>query len=325
MTHSSFAQWRDLKLLGFSKRSSYQELESGVRGTLNLLPDNWIPCNNTNDEYVKLLKHINISAVEVDDETFAWYLGVDVPSNVPNPWKKRLQRLCEAAKNSNSTDQRELLKQIDKIANVVRGSDKILRGNYGLKGIDQEIIDEFPELAKFATGLSQSQEAISSILMSIDTMELGDIVKVFQGVNLCNWKYDYAGGKFVASDETGLTDREIIVATQDEAKKLFGWNGNQFSNSDGEWNSKGFGLNDGDEMVIFHDNIVKKIEQATNISRIEMPTKFGHLRTKLRVIILNFNSLARFLLWIISKIKFCTKQQGWTQSYTVCKVGKNAH
>ena len=290
--HSSFSQWRDSKLLGFSEESSHGKLESGARGIFNLLPDNWIPCDDTNDEYVKLLERINISVVEVDDETFAWSLGVDVPPTVTNPWKKRLQELCKEAKKSNSTDQRELLKQIDKIANVVKGSDKILRSNNGLKGIDQTIIEEFPELAKICSGIgSNLRDSIASVLLNINKMELDDIMSSFQGVNLCNWKYDYTTGKFIASDETGLTGREFIVVTPKEAEKYFAWKGNQHSFSEGEWKSKGFGLKDGTEMIIFDDKIAEKIQQSSNISKIEHP----NLQSLREVILRSENDQFKFL------------------------------
>ena len=268
--HSSFAKWSKRKLLGFSKESTYNYLESGLRGILDLVVDKWIPCNECNDIYVKLLGEINIDVVVVEDETFNWLLGVKVPSTVTNPWKVLLKELCKKAVNSPILEQKALLIQIDKIAGQVNDLDNVIKT--GLRKIDKTIIDEFSELSKRCSGIgSVLREVMENVLLNLKTMNSGDIQKAFQGVNLCNWIYNYEEGKFIASNETGLTNRDIILVTPEEADRLFGWKGDRHNNSEGEWNSKGFGLKDGYEMVILEEKIVEKIEENTTFSRIEIP------------------------------------------------------
>ena len=97
-------------------------------------------------------------------------------------------------------------------------------------------------------------------------------------MSLCNWIYDSDNERFIASDENGLTKRKILLISPEDASRLFGWDGESHQSSKGEWESLGYGLDDGDEMVILHERIATKIEKEANISRIQTPTTMEPLR-----------------------------------------------
>ena len=80
-----------------------------------------------------------------------------------------------------------------------------------------------------------------------------------------------------ASDENGLTKRKILLISPEDARDSLAGMASRIRVL-GRVESLGYGLDDGDEMVILHERIATKIEKEANISRIQTPTTMEALR-----------------------------------------------
>ena len=98
--HSAFAELKSRKLLGFSDKSVSGVFTSEwlTRSVLDLFPHDWIPIEIPDYETKEVFDDLEIKLIQVNGKTLEWVLGVDVPKGKKNPWRDRVENICEQVK-----------------------------------------------------------------------------------------------------------------------------------------------------------------------------------------------------------------------------------